>query len=98
MTMPLVDLGTSSFILFAVIMQEKICLLRRSREPSRRLPLKELSRVKLRRLRRLNTFQEITRNLPKFLIDTRRAHVNVNVHVNTRAKENPIKAVMRSQS
>ena len=33
-----------------------------------RVPLKELSRLKLRRLTRLNTIQKIARSHPKFLI------------------------------
>ena len=33
-----------------------------------RVPLKELLRVKLRRLSRLNTFQRIARSRPKFMI------------------------------
>ena len=60
-------------------------------------------RVKLRRLSRLNPFQRIARILPKFLIIPVELMYFVilnnafrkGIHVNTRAKENP---VMRSQS
>ena len=69
MTIPLVDLATSGFILFAAIMREKI--FKSSKTFARaqsRVPLKELSRVNLRLLSRLNPFQRIARSLPKFLI------------------------------
>ena len=70
-----------------------------------RVPFKELSRAELRRLSRL---KHISKNRPKSskIPDyTRRAHVlrdevthSANVHVNRRAKGNPIKAVIGSQS
>ena len=66
MTMPLIDLATSGFVLIAVIMRKKI--FQDVRESPVEGAFEELSRVKLRRLSRLNTFQRIAQSLPKFLI------------------------------
>ena len=57
MTMPLIDLATSGFVLIAVIMRKKI--FQDVRESPVEGAFEELSRVKLRRLSRLNTFQRI---------------------------------------
>ena len=70
----------SGFILFAVIMRENLVFARA--QPSR-VPLKELSHVKLRRLTR----EQISNNIPKLMYFV----MLVNIHVNTTAKGNPIK-------
>ena len=63
MTISLVDLATSGFYsVRSNYARENIF------KDVREMPLKELSRLKLRRLSRLNTFQKIARSLPTFLI------------------------------
>ena len=91
--MPLIDLATSSFILFTIIVQEKIKSSKTlARAQSSGVPLEELSCVKLRRL----TQEHISKNIPKSSkihvpCDVQVTH-SVNVHVNTKAKGNPMKA------
>ena len=70
MTMPLVDIATRGFTPFAVIMREKVKSWKtfaRAEGQSSGVPLKELSRVKLRRLTRKH-IQRIPRSLSKLLI------------------------------
>ena len=99
--MAIVDLATSSFILFTVIVREKIEVVEDvCASPAKYL--KELTRVfkKSRKFRRLgNVFERRSQSLQKciiipafmcFMMLTR--SVNVRVHVNTGAKGNLLTA------
>ena len=69
-----------------------------ARAQSSGVPLKELSRVKLRRLTREHISKKLVIKPVELMFFVSLVTHSVNVHVNTRAKGNPIKAVREGRS
>ena len=103
MTMPLVNLATSGFILFAARSFDRKSKFSKTfaRAQLSGVPLKIHSRVKLKRLTREHISKNISKS-SKISDYTRRAHVlrdvthSVKVHLNTRAKGTPMKTARGS--